>query len=105
MGSSQRLPGLHLGTPILGLLTGGGDAPLNADSRWVTASLAGVVRMRVMASWPASLGENMGNQPSARRPMRRRATSGGIGCADLPAPIQMGMGRCTGRGFKPAWLI
>src|SRR5712691_12496172 len=42
MGSSQRLPCLHLGKPILGLLTDQGDTPLNANSRRVTASLPGV---------------------------------------------------------------
>src|SRR5215510_15527919 len=42
MGCSQRLPGLHLVTPILGVLTSQRDTPLNANSRWVTASLAGI---------------------------------------------------------------
>src|SRR5262245_39631401 len=42
MRGSQHLPGLHLGEPILGLLAGQGDTPLDANSRWVTASLAGV---------------------------------------------------------------
>jgi hypothetical protein len=42
MGGSQHLPRLHLGAPILGLLTGQGDTPLNANSRWGTASLPSV---------------------------------------------------------------
>src|SRR5205814_9934338 len=36
MGSSQRLPGLHRGQPILRLLTSPGKAPLNTSGRRVT---------------------------------------------------------------------
>src|SRR5262244_2417013 len=42
MSRSQRFPGLHLGQPILGLLTGQGDTPLNTNSCWVTARLPSV---------------------------------------------------------------
>src|SRR5262245_56693105 len=42
MRGSQRLPCLHLGKPVLGLLTGQGNASLNADDSRITTSLTSV---------------------------------------------------------------
>ena len=43
-------------------------------------------------------GRTWGNQPSATRPTRRSA-------AGAKAPIQMGIGRCTGSGAMPAAVM
>ena len=51
-------------------------------------------RKRPIASSPSALGPNCGNQPSARRAARWTA-------APAIAPIQIGMGRWTGRGLMP----
>src|SRR5262245_2043229 len=54
---------------------------------------------------PCASGVRFGLQPSASRPMRRSAGSGGTAWSRLPTPNQMGIGRWIGMGLSPAWLI
>ena len=68
----------------------------------VTDKYTGEVATRVALAGTDHILAGIDAAVEATRPMRRRTRSVGMGLSPPPAPIQMGMGRCTGSGLIPA---
>ena len=104
VGCPHPLPGLPLLLQELGAAIAQVDPGFHLDAGRVTAGLLGVFGQTGQSCFTLGDRRNLGNQPSASRAIRRSTRSVGAGSPRPPAPIQMGMGRCTGRGLMPAWV-